>query len=118
MQAAKRPSINCLVPANQTGFPVKIVPAAPNKKRAKALNTALVITAWGPLQKKKGKTGIMAPKEKRKKEDRAATVGEPPFSSGSIPSSSRVRASIALALFSVMCLAKVTASAGFIPLDS
>lgn len=89
--AAKRPKMTCLIPENQTLFPVNSVIAEPIRNKPTALNPALKTIAFVPLQKKNGITGMIAPTAKRKNDAKAASIADPFNSSTFIPNSSCTR---------------------------
>jgi hypothetical protein len=69
---------------------------------AQALTTRLVTITAAPERKKNGATGKIAPSAKSRNDVPAAVQGEPPRSSGSMPSSSRTSVSSAVAGLAMM----------------
>ena len=97
---------------------MKIVIAAPMPKSPSALTTALATKARLPRATRNGRIGTSAPMAKSTNEVSAASHAEPPSWVGSMPSSSRARASIALLRSASRCLTIVSASLGLRPLAS
>ena len=90
MVAAPKPKSTWRVPEYNTDRPVNNVMMVPIKNKPIALQIKLAMMAVVPLRKIKGKTGIIAPRANKKNEAMAASQAEPPNSSGSMPSSSRL----------------------------